>query len=190
MRRTESAVRFTALIALAGCACTSLSQETELLWGDTHLHTSWSVDAFSMGNTLAGPDDAYRFAKGEPVLHPRLQTRIRIDRPLDFLVVADHAENLRWQVNTLEGLDLLRDVPGYQDALERVRNTPNQTFFLAGNPLAPEYASAIASPEVRERSWAMQVDAATRHNEPGRFTTLTGWEWSSLGGGKQDFVHK
>lgn len=179
----NKALSIVSIVVLASVCGTVRAQDTVLLWGDTHVHTSWSVDAFYMGNYLAGPDTAYRFAKGEPILHPRLQTRIQIDRPLDFLVVADHAENFRWQVNTLEGIELLRDVEGYEAALDLVRNEPGRTFFLRGNPLTPEYNAAIASPQVRRRSWGLQVDAASRHNEPGRFTALTGWEWSSNGGG-------
>ena len=63
-----------------------------LYWGDTHLHTSYSTDAGMMGNTL-GPEEAYRFARGEEVLTAH-GLRARLIRPLDFLVVADHAENL------------------------------------------------------------------------------------------------
>src|SRR5210317_912662 len=61
-------------------------------WGDTHLHTSYSTDSGMMGNTL-GPDQAYRFARGEEVTSSH-GLRVRLNRPLDFLVVADHAENL------------------------------------------------------------------------------------------------
>jgi hypothetical protein len=63
-----------------------------IYWGDTHLHTSYSTDAGMMGNTL-GPDVAFRFAKGEEVIASH-GMRVRLIRPLDFLVVADHAENL------------------------------------------------------------------------------------------------
>jgi hypothetical protein len=61
-------------------------------WGDTHLHTSYSTDAGMMGNKL-GPEEAYRFARGEEVLTSH-NVQVRLIRPLDFLVVADHAENL------------------------------------------------------------------------------------------------
>ena len=63
-----------------------------LYWGDTHLHTRYSTDAGMIGNTL-GPEDAYRFARGEEVITSTGQ-RARLIRPLDFLVVSDHAENL------------------------------------------------------------------------------------------------
>src|SRR5262245_25553382 len=79
------------------------AQDTHLYWGDTHLHTSNSTDAYSTGNWNADPDTAYRFAKGLPVLHPSLRTRVQIKRPLDFLVVSDHAEQLGLQAETLKG---------------------------------------------------------------------------------------
>ena len=66
--------------------------DRQLLWGDTHVHTSYSFDAFLNGNHTADPDVAYRWAKGEPVIHPYNRTRVRIGTPLDFLVIADHAE--------------------------------------------------------------------------------------------------
>ena len=66
----------------------------QLLWGDTHLHTSYSFDAYLFQNRSADPDTAYRYARGLPVIHPYHRARIQIETPLDFLVVADHAENL------------------------------------------------------------------------------------------------
>ena len=68
------------------------SAEKELLWGDTHLHTSNSFDAYLNTNTTTDPDSAYRFAKGEPVVYPVTGVRVQLETPLDFLVVADHGE--------------------------------------------------------------------------------------------------
>ena len=62
-----------------------------LLWGDTHLHTSYSFDAYTNGNRSADPSTAYRYAMGEPVIHPFHRARVQIHTPLDFLVVSDHA---------------------------------------------------------------------------------------------------
>ena len=81
-----------ASLTLAMCAFAGplTAQERNVYWGDTHVHTSYSFDSYAWGNT-AGPETAYRFAKGLPVIHPGLGSRVRLDRPLDFLVVADHS---------------------------------------------------------------------------------------------------
>jgi hypothetical protein len=74
-----------------------------VFWGDTHLHTSYSTDSGMLGNTL-GPEEAYRFAKGEEVLSAA-GLRARLIHPLDFLVVADHAENLGLLFTLSDGRD-------------------------------------------------------------------------------------
>jgi hypothetical protein len=75
--------------------CSAVSgNDRQLLWGDTHLHSSYSPDAYMAGNRSADPDTAYRYAKGEPVIHPYARNRVQINEPLDFLVVSDHAEYL------------------------------------------------------------------------------------------------
>ena len=78
-------------LAVSASARPVSGQERNLYWGDTHVHTSYSSDAYSAGNVNADPETAYRFARGLPVVHPGLGSRVRLDRPLDFLVVADHS---------------------------------------------------------------------------------------------------
>lgn len=87
------------------------AQETNLYWGDTHVHTNYSSDAYRYGNLTADPETAYRFAKGLPVVHPALGNRVRLDRPLDFLVVSDHSPLGRGA--PIEGD---RDSPEFQEA--------------------------------------------------------------------------
>src|SRR3954449_10287896 len=82
---------------------------TRVLWGDTHLHTANSLDAAAFGNTL-GPEEAYRFARGEEVTSSSGQ-RARLSRPLDLLVVADHAEGLGAAIEMQKGNPLLMTDP-------------------------------------------------------------------------------
>jgi hypothetical protein len=82
------------LLATALLSASGAWAQTQLLWGDTHLHSSFSVDAYMAGNRSLDPDAGYRYAKGEPVVHPYNRTRVQIQQPLDFLAVADHAEYL------------------------------------------------------------------------------------------------
>ena len=70
------------------------AEPRQLLWGDTHLHSSNSFDAYLNQNVSADPDTAYRYAKGLPVIFPSHRARVQIETPLDFLVVSDHAEYL------------------------------------------------------------------------------------------------
>jgi hypothetical protein len=160
---------------------------TQLLWGDTHLHTSHSVDAYSNGNVATDPDTAYRFAKGQPVLHPTARTRIRIDRPLDFLVVADHAEMMELQ------LHLKRDEPAWTrtpsgarlaDILRtNLRGVFQEVMRIGDAPAQAALVKDLETPENRRASWAAIADTADRHDQPGRFTALIGWEWSAAPGG-------
>jgi len=149
-------------------------------WGDTHLHTRYSSDSGMIGNRL-GPDEAYRFAKGEEVLSTTGQ-RARLIRPLDFLVVSDHAEALGLAPFIAEGnpdllatengkrwYDMVNADKGYDAFLEW-----GATMFT-GDP--------IKSPAMQRSVWDRQVEAAEQHNDPGRFTALIGYEWTSLNTG-------
>ena len=78
-------------IAMCAFAGPLAAQERSLYWGDTHVHTSYSSDAYNFGTVMTDPDTAYRFARGLPVIHEGFGSRVRLDRPLDFLVVADHS---------------------------------------------------------------------------------------------------
>ena len=161
----------------------SKAADTQLLWGDTHLHTSYSFDAFTLGNRSTDPDTAYRFAKGLPVVHPGNRSRVRIDRPLDFLVVSDHAEFLGVIPEIAAGNpDLVSNELGKR--FQEMINTPgmeNEAFteivaFGTRNPAALEFLNVDG---VRRTIWSKVVDAAERHNEPGKFTAFVGWEWSA-----------
>ncbi len=150
-----------------------------LYWGDTHLHTSSSTDAGMVGCRL-GPDEAYRFAKGEEVMSSTGQ-RVRLIRPLDFLVVSDHAENLGLAPMIAESNpallrteygrilhDMVMDGEGYE------------AFRLWGAEGVAQNRDLINSPKMQRTVWDRQIEAADRHNEPGKFTAFIGFEWTSI----------
>ena len=147
-------------------------------FGDTHLHTSYSTDAGMIGNTL-GPEEAYRFARGEEV---KSSTGLpaKLQRPLDFLVVADHSENLGLApqiVNSDPELlksdwgrkvyDLVKAGKGLEAFNEWVKRLNARDDPFKGNEA------------VTRKMWEQETAAAEKYNEPGRFTAFIGFEWTS-----------
>jgi hypothetical protein len=146
-------------------------------FGDTHLHTSWSADAGLAGATL-GPDFAYRVARGESVTS-QSGLPFKLIRPLDFVVVADHAENI-----------------GIYDYLDRADPILKQSengrkwleYFQAGEGIKAAYEwsafnaqgkDPIDSPEMQSQVWERVIANAEKYNAPGVFTTFIGFEWTS-----------
>ncbi|MDZ7782823.1 MAG: DUF3604 domain-containing protein [Halioglobus sp.] len=194
----------TVLLTLTGIAAAA---ERQLLWGDTHVHTTFSSDAYVTQNLSAGPDTAFRYARGLPVIHPYHGARVRIGTPLDFLVVSDHAEFLG-QIRNIHrnGVDtsdlgpwdtikahvaawILRRAIDSGDGREAFRRV------LPDPALTPEEDARASSlensdlgllpmpPQIEIDTWRTITDTAESYNEPGTFTALIGWEWSSIPGG-------
>ena len=157
------------------------AQETVLLWGDTHLHTSHSTDAYSGGNYTADPDQAYRYAKGMPVIHPITRARVQIPRPLDFLVVADHSDYLGLQVYLEKDDPRLTSSVNGRRLQQMVREDPTSIFrliFAVNGELTRDDLIEAYEP-VKQQPWLDEIVAAENHNEPGIFTAFAGWVWSS-----------
>jgi hypothetical protein len=171
-----------ALAAITAAVTAPLhAQTTQLLWGDTHLHTSWSVDAYSTGNTSVDPDTAYRFAKGYPIIHPASKQRVRIDRPLDFLVIADHSEMMQLQVKLTKGDPAYMAKPSGPRLVEAQKTNPRAMFAEVGQIGRGggfEVLADFHTPEIQGLTWGEQAELADKHNQPGKFTALIGWEWS------------
>ena len=178
-----------------------------LLWGDTHLHTAYSSDAYANNNLTAEPDTAYRYARGMPVVHPYHRARVQIGTPLDFLVISDHAEFLgeirnihRNGVDTSD-LGLIDKVKAWVAAyvLNRaIDSGEGRELFISILPdpdLTPAQDAEQSSLEgsdlnllpmpkqVEFDTWKIITDAADHYNQPGEFTALIGWEWSSIPAG-------
>ena len=159
---------------------------TRPLFGDTHLHTSFSMDAGAFGARL-GPRDAYRFAKGEEVMASSGQLA-KLSRPLDFLVVTDHSDNMGFFPDLLAGkpelladplgrkwYDMIQSGNGAEAAVEIV------TAFGAGKFKGPILYSPDSA--AYRSAWQETIDAAEEANDPGRFTAFIGYEWTSNTGG-------
>jgi hypothetical protein len=181
--------KFTLLLALLVLAVgPSYGQEaeTKLYWGDTHLHTSYSPDAYLMQNRSADPDTAYRYAKGYPVVHPYHKARIQIHTPLDFLVVSDHGEFMGVVPMILQGDPLVADTPTgkrYREMAEQGKEIEIFGEMIAQvNKIVPP-SPDLYNEEINSTVWSDIMDAADRHNEPGKFTAFMGWEWSSTPNG-------
>jgi len=159
------------------------------LWGDTHLHTENSVDAFGFGVRL-NPEDALRFARGEEVT-ATTGMKAKLSRPLDFLVVTDHAEGLgatkaladaprllirdetmrRWH-------DMMNEGPaGSQRAMAEILDARGR------NELPEAMLNQDGTAERTKDVWNANVDAVERYNEPGKFTAFHGFEYTLMQGG-------
>jgi len=162
------------------------SEPTRVFWGDTHLHTSYSPDAFFFGNATADPDTAYRYAKGIPVVHPYHKGRIQIRTPLDFLVVADHAEMMGVPFRLFEGDEALNQTASGRRFTKMINAGENQDVFFefitAMNKNEP--FDDLNGEDVRRSVWSDTVAITERHNAPGSFTSFIGWEWTSTPNGK------
>ena len=146
-------------------------------FGDLHIHTTYSFDAF-MGTVRTTPDHAYRYAKGEAIPHPD-GTMVQLRAPLDFLAVTDHAEYLGVHAALLDPDSVTYGHP------EGSRVVPDETLSLAeyyayqtGMRRFLTGGTELAGKPVISWAWRKIIDSAERHNDPGRFTALIGYEYT------------
>ncbi len=155
-------------------------------WGDTHLHTTLSFDAGAFGNRL-GPEEAYQFARGDEVTSTG-GYKVRLSRPLDFLVVADHSDNMGLFTRIFESApEIMSDKEGRRihddikaggqqavaasvELIDAFSRGVSISDALAVNPGSPAFTA----------TWEHIVNAAEEYNDPGHFTALIGYEWTSL----------
>jgi len=153
------------------------------LWGDTHLHTANSMDAGAFGNRL-DIDDAYRFARGEEVIASTGQP-VKLSRPLDWLVVADHSDNMGFFPDLLAGNPELLADPTGKEWYDRIQSGDGVSVALEiiGMFSQGEFPEAMMyTPDnpLYKNMWRKVIDTAEEYNDPGRFTAFIGFEWTSL----------
>src|SRR6516165_4265678 len=158
--------------------------DRDAYFGETHIHTSWSVDAWVMGNRITGPDEAFKYAQGQVIKHP-LGFDIKIETPLDFMGVTDHSEyvGITKQANTPGSY--VSTLPEAQPMIMKDPNDPaeQQRVFsyllkLAGG--AP--VKAFLNPKVTTTVWAEACKIADENNHPGKFTAFRSYQWTSMPG--------
>jgi hypothetical protein len=160
----------------------------QVLFGDTHFHTDLSFDAGLVGTTL-GVDEGFRFARGEKVISNSGQP-VQLIRPLDFLVVTDHAEFIGLAPMIHEShAELLAD-PWGNWLHERFHSGPEGRLEAYGNIIkhGVRGENPFGSEEITRSFWVDFVEKADTYNEPGRFTAMTGFEWTSTPAG--DNLHR
>jgi hypothetical protein len=158
--------------------------ERNAYFGETHIHTSWSVDAWVMGNRITGPDDALKYAQGQTIKHP-MGYDIKIDTPLDFMGVTDHSEYVGVTREANTPGSYVSKLPEAQPLIMKDPNSPteqNQVFSnllkLAGSPPV----KAFMNPKVTSTVWKENVRIADENNHPGKFTAFCSYEWTSMPG--------
>ncbi len=193
--------RTLAVTLLAGCLCLSLpgaagagtctpesDGELQLLFGDLHVHTAYSLDAYAFG-TLATPREAYAFAKGQPLRLDNGQI-ISIDRPLDFTAVTDHAET--WEITWSCTDPIYADIP-YCREMRALRDAGdgrgvfvNYLLPVVTNdpPVPAPFCDGIDCEAAGRSQWQRVQEAAQQANDPCEFTALIGYEWTASPNGR------
>jgi Protein of unknown function (DUF3604) len=160
---------------------------SRVYWGETHLHTGLSLDAGLFGCTL-GPEDAYRLARGEEIESSSGQP-VKLSRPLDFLVVADHSDMMGVATDIQNGEPNIMAVPKGKEWAEGFAKggqaAAEAAFDLIANfsqMTIPEELLKQYSPgsKIYNDVWERIIAAGDEFNEPGRFTAFIGFEWTSV----------
>jgi len=155
---------------------------TRVFWGDTHLHTSYSMDAGAFGARL-DPEDAYIFARGGEV-ESNTAGPVRLARPLDFLVVADHSDNMGFFPDLFAGKPNVMSDPTGKTWYDKIQAGQGMDVAMEiidsfSRGVFPEGLMYWPDSLPYKDAWSRTIDAAEKYNEPGRFTAFIGYEWTS-----------
>jgi hypothetical protein len=172
-------------LTLSSLAASAFAQEKNpdrnAYFGDEHIHTSWSLDAWIFGNKITGPADALHYAQGQTIKHP-LGYDITIDTPLDWMGVTDHSEyvGVIKQVNT-PGTPASK-IPEVQGMIMTDPNSREQqarAFLAVLKLLGSPPVKSLMTPEIAGTVWKENVKIADENNHPGKFTAFCSYEWTS-----------
>jgi hypothetical protein len=164
----------------------------DLLWGDSHLHTGLSFDAGAAGCILT-PEDAYRFARGEEVLSS-FGIPVKLSRPLDWLAVTDHTDNMGFILDLIKGEPAILATEKGKDWHERLKTASKdekpaiayeiiKSLIVEQPPTFPMEIYYGVESEGYKSTWESIVKTAEAYNDPGHFTAIIGYEWTSTANG-------
>jgi hypothetical protein len=170
----------------ASSASAQRNPERNAYFGETHIHTSWSVDAWVMGNRITGPDDALKYAQGQTIKHP-LGYDIKIDTPLDFMGVTDHSEYVGVTREANLPGSFVSKLPEAQPLIMKDPNSSaeqNRVFSYLLKLAASPPVKAFMDPKITSTVWKENVRIADENNHPGKFTAFCSYEWTSMPGNR------
>ena len=157
---------------------------TRVFWGDTHVHTGMSMDAGAFGARLT-PQDAHRFARGEE-LTSSTGLQVKLSRPLDFLVVADHSDNMGFFTRLFAGDPaMLADPTGrrwydmVQEGGQKGVQAASEIIVAFSQDKFPKALASLPGSAAYRSAWDETIEAAEKYNQPGRYTAFIGYEWTS-----------
>ncbi len=172
-----------ALLVSAASALASgsaFAQDRNAYFGQTHQHTSWSLDAYLMGNTVTGPAEAYQYSMGETIKHPA-GYNVKIKTPLDFQGVTDHSEYVGILRLANDPSSPISKLP-IAEKLRISKDNPMVKIFqwMAGSLADGKPIKPLLQPEIIESVWQSNTEIADKYNKPGKFTTFCAYEWTSM----------
>lgn len=180
MRSPIGDIIMSSLVALALISGAASAQDRHAYFGQTHQHTSWSLDAYIIGNTVTGPADAYKYSMGEVIKHPA-GYNIQIKTPLDFQGVTDHSEYVGVVSMANDPTTALSKLPIAAKLRVTKDNSVLQIFqWMAGSIGSGKPITALVDPGLTHSVWAENTAIADKYNKPGEFTTFCAYEWTAM----------
>jgi Protein of unknown function (DUF3604) len=154
--------------------------DRDCFFGQTHSHTSWSMDAYLIGNHLTTPEEAYKYSLGQPVKHPAgHEVRIK-GRPLDFHGVTDHSEYAGTMALANDPTSDIGKLPIAETLRAKTPEEFNKVFQMFAKSLATgEPIKALVDPKIAGGVWQKNIVIADKYYQPGKFTTFVAYEWTS-----------
>jgi hypothetical protein len=179
---TALLVAIAAIVAVAPVWAQEKNPERNAYFGETHVHTSWSLDAWLGGDRITDPGDAYKYFKGEPIKHP-MGYDVKIDTPLDWAGVTDHSEYVGVTRLANDPNSPISKLPAAQPLIlksDSMAEFQRVFEYVVDNLIGKPPVKALLSPEVASTVWRENIELANKANEPGKFTAFCSYEWTAM----------